>query len=317
MANGADFQKHRSGDPFRQTARFQNALVDTIHRSKANEQAIGGRSKPQFRDFDVVKVKNDSGSDRDQYEILGLNGPLVLPEENEVEFRRQVAFNGVTPTDAHSGRFCILLDAIPDGEIGRAVVSGCVAVQIKVFDEADEFADVDDGDPTALISSATGPAGILWIADESSSEEGGSSSEGSSGEVASAPRWAIVRLSNEGGGGGGGCESANAIIHVTIAGSPTGGTFDWPLEVNDSEETMQFDWDATAAEVKTELETHSEIAEGDVSVSGGPFPDAAIQIEFTGDLANTPIKLPIPSFASLTGGTGRNVMSHFAQRGFA
>jgi hypothetical protein len=76
------------------------------------------------------------------------------------------------------------------------------------------------------------------------------------------------------------------------------------LNVLGTVETMQFNFDDTSTEVNTELETHSEIASGDVTVSGGPFPDADITIEFTGDLANHEMDKPLIDFAALTGGSG-------------
>lgn len=108
--------------------------------------------------------------------------------------------------------------------------------------------------------------------------------------------------------GGGGCDSRNEVWQITILGSPTGGTFDLDLNVLGTTETMQFNWDDTNTEVDTELDTHSEIANGDVSVTGGPFPDATINIEFTGDLANHRMPVPIIDFGSLTGGSGVGVI---------
>lgn len=67
---------------------------------------------------------------------------------------------------------------------------------------------------------------------------------------------------------------------------------------------MGFNFDDTAAEVETELETHSEITSGDVDVTGGPLPDTAVVIEFTGDLANTAILPVAVDHGSLTGGSG-------------
>lgn len=103
---------------------------------------------------------------------------------------------------------------------------------------------------------------------------------------------------------GGGCSSRNEVWQITIFGSPTGGTWDLNLNVLGTTETMQFNWDDTSTEVNTELETHTKIASGDVSVTGGPFPDASITIEFTGDLAKYRIPNPNWDFGSLTGGTG-------------
>lgn len=106
---------------------------------------------------------------------------------------------------------------------------------------------------------------------------------------------------------GGGCEGRNEIIQLVIYGSPTGGTFDMSLNILGVTETLTFNWDDTATEVQTELETHTNIAPGDVEVTGGPFPNGIINIEFMGDLENTRIQYP-SIFHSLTGGAGMAVL---------
>lgn len=108
--------------------------------------------------------------------------------------------------------------------------------------------------------------------------------------------------------GRGGCRNRNEKWALTIGGTPTGGTFDMDLNVLGTTETMQFNFDHTSAEVQTELETHTNIASGDVTVTGGPFPDADIMIEFTGDLANHAMDKPPIDFAALTGGSGMIVV---------
>lgn len=108
--------------------------------------------------------------------------------------------------------------------------------------------------------------------------------------------------------GRGGCKSRNEIWQITILGSPTGGTFDVDMNILGTTETMQFAFDDTSTEVDTELDTHTNIADGDVAVTGGPFPDAAITIEFTGDLANHEFPAPEIDFGSLTGGSGVGVI---------
>lgn len=117
----------------------------------------------------------------------------------------------------------------------------------------------------------------------------------------------LSRPGGGGGSGGTGCTATNEVIQFVIGGSPTGGTWDLELSVSGaSAETLTFNWDDTAAEVQTELLTHTGIASGDVSCTGGPFPDAAISVEFTGDLAATDVCSTQPEwdFASLTGGSG-------------
>ena len=115
---------------------------------------------------------------------------------------------------------------------------------------------------------------------------------------------------------GTGCKAENCKLQMTMTGSPTGGTFDFDLTINDVEETLTLNYDDTAAEVKTELETHTEIEVDDVTVTGGPFPDATIEIEFVENLENGKANLPISDWSSLTGGAGVSVISSYSQRGY-
>lgn len=86
---------------------------------------------------------------------------------------------------------------------------------------------------------------------------------------------------------------------VTLAGTPTGGTFTLTY---DGETTAAIDYNATAAAVQSALEALSNIGAGDVTVtdySGGGW-----LIEFSGDLEGDNVSLLTGSGASLTGQTG-------------
>lgn len=118
-------------------------------------------------------------------------------------------------------------------------------------------------------------------------------------------------------GGGGGCDQQNARVQMIIMGKPTGGTFPVMWTVNSVSTSLTFNWNDSAAAIKTVLETHSEIASGDVTVTGGPFPNTTVEVEFTGLLANTDVRPPYGAWGSLTGGTGVAVICVLAQKGHA
>jgi len=115
---------------------------------------------------------------------------------------------------------------------------------------------------------------------------------------------------------GGGCDDQNTIWDITIFGAPTGGTVSFPVTVNGVTSTVTFNWNDSASTFKTTLAAgHAEIATTDLDVTGGPFPNATMRVEFIGDLASTLILQPTVGFGSLTGGTGRGVIVALAQRG--
>lgn len=94
---------------------------------------------------------------------------------------------------------------------------------------------------------------------------------------------------------------SNEEQKITKSGTVTSGTFTITF---DTQTTAAIDFDATAAEIQTALEALSNIAPGDVIVSGGPISTTPIIIIFTGTLAavNQP-EITIGSGSLVGGGT--------------
>jgi hypothetical protein len=136
----------------------------------------------------VVWVKNDSGTDVDRFGVLGIDEPIILPDENENEFAMRVALKCVTPSaggsseDDNRGRFVICAEPIANGKIGRAFIAGVCACKLQDNSGSNGFVEIIDGNVERLQLADSGSAVVLWK-DESSGGE-----------------WAIIRL---GGGGGG------------------------------------------------------------------------------------------------------------------
>lgn len=89
----------------------------------------------------------------------------------------------------------------------------------------------------------------------------------------------------------------------TLTIDATGGTYTLTF---DGDTTDAIDFDATAAEVQTELEGLDGIGEGDVTVAGsdgGPY-----TISFVGDLADTNVDAITTDAGNLTGGDGTAVI---------
>ena len=116
---------------------------------------------------------------------------------------------------------------------------------------------------------------------------------------------------------GGGCDTQNAKIQWTVFGKPTGGTFSSAVNINGTIETITFNYNANAASVKTALAGHSLIASTDLTVTGGAFPNATVEVEFIDTLASKNIALPISDWGSLTGGSGVAVLTSLSQLGHA
>lgn len=109
-------------------------------------------------------IENNSGANREQYEILGIDGPLFDPTVDLELFQQFIAFKGIVPTaPTHYSRWAICAEPILDGEIGLALIGGPVsAVQISVSSVDHYNAGITDGDPTQLTSGNVAVARMLF-----------------------------------------------------------------------------------------------------------------------------------------------------------
>jgi hypothetical protein len=195
-------------DPYRQVRPGERVMISAqiwnrilALAAAADDAAVGanGLAFPR-RDPDVILVQNNSGSDRARGDVLGVDSFLYTQANDDAGFWAKPVFVCSTPAAGHSGRFVVLLAPAAAGAIARAAVAG--TVQCKVVGGAAAFADVDAGNATRLVRSATGSARVLLPA------PGGTGDE-----------WAIVRLGDGAGGGGGPTGSGTAQRLAVWAGS--------------------------------------------------------------------------------------------------
>lgn len=171
------FEHVHPGDPLRIRASTFNTMLDAAADFARRRNNIAAEARPERPDRDVILVRNNSGADRDRFDVLGLDEPLILPDDNLPEFQSRMAFSGITPAlPTHAGRFCILLEPLPAGAIGRALVSGVGVARVAIADPNDAFADVLADDGSKLGTGHYGAARLLWSA-------------GTSGT-----QWAVVQL---------------------------------------------------------------------------------------------------------------------------
>ncbi len=169
------FPRVSAGDPLRITAETWNALMGLGQQLRAGDAGThpagnnGGQLPPG-----VAWMFNDSGEDRNEFEILGIDEVLVKPENGLAEFLYSTpTFVGKTPSWSednpdnwthHVGRWAVLLEPIACGKIGKVRWHGVVPVTLEVITEFDQRAEIldGDGDATKLRSGALGSARILW-----------------------------------------------------------------------------------------------------------------------------------------------------------
>ncbi len=174
------FRKVAPGERLTIPARTYNAFVDAARDFQGRQMGQEQGATPTGKNAGTVLVRNDSGADRERFDILGIDGPIFTPDDDEDAFKNQVALAGVVPTlNDHAGKFVILLEPLASSELGWAYISGACLVLLDVGDESHTFADVADNDCDVLKTAATGSAQILW------KEEG-------TGQL-----WGVVRLGNQ------------------------------------------------------------------------------------------------------------------------
>jgi len=162
---GDSLKRVLPGDPLRIPAATFNTLIDVARDHLANRQNATrqpGMALPQ--PGVILTIRNDSGSDRDRFEVLGVDEPVFPPEDNTADMSRGPVMSCVTPADPdHLGAFVVLLEPIAAGAVGRAMVQGAVPVQVDFTDtDPNTWADISDGVAANLKAMATGSARILW-----------------------------------------------------------------------------------------------------------------------------------------------------------
>jgi len=178
---GDIFKKVRTGDPLVIPAGAYNAFIDAAEDCRHRQRNYLQEARAAVRQDGVVLVKNNSGADRQRFEVLGIDGPLYSPTDNPDAFKNTVVLKGIIPTEAaHQGRFVVLLEPVAAGALGRAKISGVCPAQIYIVSEGHACADVENNQPARLRSCNAGAAAILWK------------------ESGTGVKWAIVRWGTAG-----------------------------------------------------------------------------------------------------------------------
>lgn len=156
-----DFTKVKSGDKLKIPADTYNAFIDAANDFRQRTGSGVPGAIPLLANTGIVSVRNDSGGDRAQFQILCPNGIVFSPTDSLPGFKKTPILKGVTPTAAEAERCIILQEPIKDGKIGKGLLVGVTPVQIDVIDESDEWADAIHNSPDTLRSQ---PFGSSWIA---------------------------------------------------------------------------------------------------------------------------------------------------------
>ncbi len=156
-------QKVQPGDPLAIPAATFNTFIDVAQDFKQRQQSTAQDRYREPRQTGILLVRNESGAERNRFDVLGITGPLVKPTENANEFYGRVALRGGVPQESHVGRFVVLLEPLRVNAIGRACLDGVCVVRVKMNAETDMFAEVKTGQTDKLESAPSGSAALLWV----------------------------------------------------------------------------------------------------------------------------------------------------------
>ena len=167
----ADLRHYFPGQRFI-TPGFYNAAVDAAiaHRGKLFNTRDG--TPGIERSQSIILVRNQSGEDIDRFGILQPSNP-VFSADIEAAINNPIAMLATLPgepTQASVVPFCVAQEPIPDGLVGRAVISGITFARISSDATAGRYARPTQ-DEQYLLGDNWGNAYLLWA--ETTDEEVG------------------------------------------------------------------------------------------------------------------------------------------------
>ena len=159
---GDTLKKVQSGDPLVFPAQTFNAFIDAAKDYQQRQRNLGSDQQHATRQTGIVPIRNDTTADLERFDIVGLDAPIILPTDNEDEFKNRAMLVGVKPQlPQHWGQFAVTLEPVAAGKVGMGCVSGVVPGRINVEHESHFRADIEH-DSVKLKSGHHGGAEILW-----------------------------------------------------------------------------------------------------------------------------------------------------------
>lgn len=138
-----------------------NQLIDSANRSAHQHQPRQARQS--LGAYLSVSVRNDSGSDVDQFGVLKIGDPIITPTVNLQGWKNDPTFIGTTPSTTNPRtQFVVMQEPVKADRIGEGLLVGLTQVQVDVVNALHTRADVKNSTLTMLQSNSYGRAEILW-----------------------------------------------------------------------------------------------------------------------------------------------------------
>jgi len=158
-------RKKYPGEPFEMTATTFNTLIDVARH--ARDLQMPAQIRRQISRPQTILVRNDSGSDRNRFDVLLVDGPLFGPSENSDFFQNNVVVKAIKPSNVdrnYRRKTCVILaEPARAGALAKAYISGICPARVYVNDEDHLMADIVNYEPSYLQSVPHGGAArIIW-----------------------------------------------------------------------------------------------------------------------------------------------------------
>jgi hypothetical protein len=127
------------------------------YRDSFFNQPDPGRTRP--RSTDIIKVRNDTGEDRERGEVVCFNGFVLTDLEPESIWLKAIATR-------RGKKFAILKYNVAEDEVVHAQLSGVCLARVNVTSLAHRAARLPDDASFVLQSSFSGPVELLWTPEE-------------------------------------------------------------------------------------------------------------------------------------------------------
>jgi hypothetical protein len=154
-------KRWEKGKPIDPNADTWNAFCDNAE-ANGFESRAGGDAKGTAKNSCIITIKNNSGEDRDRFDVLQLDTPLITKAQNENEFKNRVAFNAVDYTGDADETPVILMQPLADGQTGRGVILGATIANVEILDGDHKYATFSSDHPEYLESSGSGSIKLLY-----------------------------------------------------------------------------------------------------------------------------------------------------------
>ena len=165
----------RPGDALNISAAGWNQIVETTraYRSGRYPEKGGPDGKGTAFPNCEVLVQNSTGATLAAFQVVitsgfpvGTGGTPISFNDDSYEFNRRPAFKAIAPA-AVTDTPLVTVEPIAAGEMGRAVLIGCVPAMLDAWDgtalRAGNFVQCVAGDVTKVRKATTGPARLLWF----------------------------------------------------------------------------------------------------------------------------------------------------------